>query len=136
MNRLTTIIKSNYIRSGLKNIKLEQLRYFQSATTGEKFNYPKETSPFLTIPTQKCTLPYFVRRTKYLSLPVYSEFKNGNTRKLTIVRRIQGDLTQLKTDLLTQFPEWTISISQINSQIVIKGQKCHEVRDWLSNKGF
>ncbi|KAJ9061865.1 54S ribosomal protein img2, mitochondrial [Entomophthora muscae] len=88
------------------NPKVVPSRTFISATTGESFNYQRESSPFIKTPSEVCTLPYFVRRTKFLSLPVYTEYRNAGTRLLTVIRRIQGDPQQLVADLQTSFPEW------------------------------
>ncbi|KAJ9059559.1 54S ribosomal protein img2, mitochondrial [Entomophthora muscae] len=105
------------------NPKVVPSRSFISATTGESFNYQRESSPFIKTPSEVCTLPYFVRRTKFLSLPVYTE-------------RIQGDPQQLVADLQTSFPEWKIGFNKINQHVIVKGLKHHEVRDWLTEKGF
>jgi len=40
--------------------------------------------------------PYFVERSRYGELPVYYAIKNGRTRQLTTIRRIEGNL-QVKT---------------------------------------
>lgn len=36
--------------------------------------------------------PYFVSRTANNNLPVYTDIRNGRTRHLTIIRRIEGDV--------------------------------------------
>ncbi|ORZ25505.1 ribosomal protein L49/IMG2 [Absidia repens] len=82
---------------------------------------------------------YIVSRTSNQSLPVYSEIKNGGTQQLTIIRRIQGDVEALKTELTTLFPDAPknhIKINPTNNHIVIKGLYVNELKQWLANKGF
>ncbi|KAK3839004.1 MAG: mitochondrial large subunit ribosomal protein-domain-containing protein [Linnemannia gamsii] len=88
--------------------------------------------------TTKSTLPrtYFVERTKAGQLPVYSEFKNAGTRPLTIIRKIQGNATALKTDLLTTYPGAEIRVNERSNQVILKGLVMDDVRQWLTVKGF
>ncbi|KAI7862219.1 mitochondrial large subunit ribosomal protein-domain-containing protein [Spinellus fusiger] len=47
--------------------------------------------------------PYFISRTSNKELPVYTEIRNGGTRQLTIIRRIEGDAEALKNEILTLY---------------------------------
>ncbi|KAJ2787829.1 mitochondrial 54S ribosomal protein img2 [Coemansia interrupta] len=81
--------------------------------------------------------PYFVRRTRFQSLPVYRDTKNGKTRKLTVIRRVEGDLEALRTDLIQALGEDSqIAIKKISQQLVIKGDCTRGIREWLTKKGF
>ncbi|KAF9125703.1 hypothetical protein BGW39_007206 [Mortierella sp. 14UC] len=84
------------------------------------------------------TLPrtYFVERTKAGQLPVYSEFKNAGSRPLTVIRKIQGNATALKTDLLTTYPGAEIRVNERSNQVILKGLVMDDVRQWLTVKGF
>lgn len=82
------------------------------------------------------TPAYFVARTTNKGLPVYSEYKNGGTRLLTIVRRIEGDSNALIKDLNTDFPEAVVSLNQKTQHVVIKGHHVNEIKEWLISKGF
>ncbi|KAF9965129.1 hypothetical protein BGZ70_005357 [Mortierella alpina] len=86
----------------------------------------------------KSSLPrtYFVERTKAGQLPVYSEFKNAGTRPLTIIRKIQGNATALKTDLLTTYPGAEVRVNERSNQVILKGLVMDDVRQWLTAKGF
>ncbi|KAG0071261.1 mitochondrial large subunit ribosomal protein-domain-containing protein [Linnemannia elongata] len=88
--------------------------------------------------TKTTTLPrtYFVERTKAGQLPVYSEFKNAGTRPLTIIRKIQGNATALKTDLLVTYPNTEIRVNERSNQVILKGLVMDDVRQWLTVKGF
>lgn len=82
---------------------------------------------------------YVVARTSNHSLPVYSEIKNGGTQQLTIIRRIQGDVEALKSDMAALFPDSPknhIKINPTNNHIIIKGLYVNELKQWLANKGF
>jgi large subunit ribosomal protein L49 len=82
------------------------------------------------------TPAYAVSRTINKGLPVYSDFKNGGTRLLTVVRRVQGDANALMKDLNTDFPEAVISINAKTQHVVIKGHHVNEIKEWLISKGF
>ncbi|KAJ2756081.1 mitochondrial 54S ribosomal protein img2 [Coemansia aciculifera] len=85
---------------------------------------------------QLVTYPYFVHRTRFQSLPVYTDIKNGKTRKLTIVRRVEGDLEALRADMSKALSDSSIQIKKASQQLVIKGERSDEVRAWLTRSGF
>lgn len=67
-------------------------------------------------------LPYHVRRTPSNQLPVYQITKGtGGTSKLTRLRKIDGDLAQLRSDLqqALQLKDEQIVINQLTRQITI-----------------
>ncbi|PVV00594.1 hypothetical protein BB560_005020 [Smittium megazygosporum] len=104
------------------------------------------TGPFLRFPTAVATrslsvsslapLRYHVNRTQFKSLPVYTEFRNNGTRKLTLVRRIEGDIEQLKSELEPIVGKENISMKKINNSLVIKGIFLREIRAYLQKRGF
>ncbi|KAJ2612372.1 mitochondrial large ribosomal subunit [Coemansia sp. RSA 1365] len=106
------------------------LRAFQSTLT--KTPAESETSQ----PAQSITYPYYIRRTRFQSLPVYTEIRNGRTRKLTILRRIDGDLGALRADISKALDEESVVVKAISRQLVIKGDRSTELRKWLTEKGF
>ncbi|KAF8935224.1 hypothetical protein CPC16_009858 [Podila verticillata] len=79
---------------------------------------------------------YFVERTKSGQLPVYSEYKNAGTRTLTVIRKIQGNATALKTDILTTYPGAEVRVNERSNQVILKGLVMDDVRQWLTAKGF
>ncbi|KAJ2063739.1 mitochondrial 54S ribosomal protein img2 [Coemansia sp. S146] len=85
---------------------------------------------------QLVTYPYFVHRTRFQSLPVYTDIKNGKTRRLTIVRRVEGDLEALRADMSKALSDSSIQIKKASQQLVIKGERSDEVRAWLTRSGF
>ncbi|KAJ2451127.1 mitochondrial 54S ribosomal protein img2 [Coemansia sp. RSA 2336] len=82
------------------------------------------------------TYPYFINRTRFQSLPVYVDVKNGRTRKLTIVRRIEGDINAFHREITNALNLETLAIKNASSQLVFKGDCAEEVRRWLTEKGF
>ena len=82
--------------------------------------------------------PYFVERTSFgKGLPVYSEYKHQRARKLTIIRRIYGDLDAFRKDLQVEFPSVKIVKCPVEQQkIVLKGNLVQEVKLFLTDLGF
>ncbi|KAJ1733311.1 mitochondrial large ribosomal subunit [Coemansia biformis] len=80
--------------------------------------------------------PYYVSRTRFQSLPVYTDIRNGRTRMLTLVRRITGDLGALRADLAKELGDESIAIKSAAQQLVIKGDRTKEIREWLTKRGF
>ncbi|KAJ2747690.1 mitochondrial 54S ribosomal protein img2 [Coemansia sp. BCRC 34301] len=85
---------------------------------------------------QLVTYSYFVHRTRFQSLPVYTDIKNGKTRKQTTVRRIEGDLEALRADMSKALSDSSIQIKRASQQLVIKGDRSEEIRAWLTRSGF
>lgn len=86
-------------------------------------------------------LPYFVHRTKNYMLPLYLSVKNGQTRILTKIRKVDGDIWKLEADLKKYLEEnWQAQIKtqvhEVSSHIVIKGDCCEHVCKFLLSKGF
>ncbi|KAI8324160.1 hypothetical protein GQ54DRAFT_296315 [Martensiomyces pterosporus] len=90
----------------------------------------------LAVVSEPAVYPYFIHRTRFQSLPVYTDIRNGGTRKLTLVRRIEGDLEALRSDLSKALDDGSIQIKGVSRQLVIKGDRLSEVRAWLTKKGF
>ncbi|KAI7854676.1 mitochondrial large subunit ribosomal protein-domain-containing protein [Circinella umbellata] len=89
--------------------------------------------------TQQQQLPYFISRTSNNGLPVYTDFKNGGTQHLTIIRRIEGDAEALKNEVLALFPEAPKNfarVNPVNNQVILKGVHMNEIKQWLVEKGF
>lgn len=82
---------------------------------------------------------YFISRTANNNLPVYTDFKNGRTQLLTIIRRVQGDAYALKNDILSLFPDAPkdyVKVNPVNNHVVIKGLHMDDIKQWLAQKGF
>jgi large subunit ribosomal protein L49 len=83
---------------------------------------------------------YHISRTSTSeSLPVYLDIKNGGTRSLTIIRRVEGDAEALRQEIAALFPESAknfVTVNPTNKHIVIKGSYVNDIKQWLAQKGF
>eukprot|EP00158_Paraphelidium_tribonemae_P006061 Partr_v1_DN27649_c1_g1_i2_m64959 len=79
---------------------------------------------------------YAILRTRHGSLPVYTEYRNGRSRILTVVRRVEGDIESLKNDISLFVPLEIIEIKQPQNHIVIKGNVQRPLRYWMNACGF
>lgn len=117
-------------------------RTFTQVPLGGRVGLPEPamtTSELTTLVSQKLTaLPFFVERTKDgRGLPVYSDTKSGGTRKLTIIRRIYGDIDELGKMIEKEFPDTRkIDIKPEQQKIVLKGHLVDEIKLFLTNIGF
>ncbi|KAI9594457.1 mitochondrial large subunit ribosomal protein-domain-containing protein [Syncephalis fuscata] len=101
-----------------------------AAATTEAVKAPTTTSK------SKAPLEYYVRRTNSKLLPVYTDIRNGNTRHLTIIRRIDGSAQTLAKDITTAFPDMQVSVKSLNNQVIIKGRRTRDICQFLEEKGF
>ena len=79
-------------------------------------------------------LPFHIERTWNRNLPVYSEFKNNGMRKLTIVRRITGDVDSFKDELAKVCSNSEVLERQ--GAVMVKGMHAKKVKKWLLRLGF
>ena len=80
------------------------------------------------------TLPFQISRTHTGNLPIYSDFRNDRTRKLTIVRKITGDINEFKEELSK-----VVSNSPITEKVgrlEVKGLHRPVIEVWLRRLGF
>ncbi|GES79835.1 mitochondrial large ribosomal subunit L49, putative [Rhizophagus clarus] len=72
--------------------------------------------------TKYVRYPYFVARTRMKELPVYVDVKNGRTRILTEISRIEGDSEALCDDIRNELFYWSqeknlIRVNHTNNHI-------------------
>jgi len=118
-------------------------RYMSTtATTSNSNPLPDPENPPLDITAPRIvhkTYPFFVRRTSNNTLPVFTDIRNGLTRKLTIIRKVEGDVDALVSHLKKDFPQvpGDVFVSKpYLQQVVIKGFVRDEIMIWLAQKGF
>ncbi|KAM3083301.1 54S ribosomal protein img2, mitochondrial [Clarireedia jacksonii] len=82
--------------------------------------------------------PYRVSRTPSNKLPVYLLNKAGGNLKQTRVRKIEGDVKVLRTQLQQALGlgEKEVTINQLTQQIIIRGHKKPEVVKFLVERHF
>ena len=80
-------------------------------------------------------IPFAVTRTLLgQSLPVYTEYKGGRTKVITVVRRVRGDIDAMTEELskVCDGAEITLGLGKI----FIKGNYHGRVKMWLTGLGF
>src|SRR6266511_1983194 len=68
--------------------KMKTLQKYPSLNNGTKDIISKEANVIY----KDVQYSYFIERTQNKVLPIYSDIRNGRTRILTILRRIEGDV--------------------------------------------
>ena len=84
-------------------------------------------------------LGYAVKRTDRGFLPVYTEFRNGRGQITTLIRRIDGDVHQLRRDLCqcgVVGKQEDVEVRETTGHVRIKGRVERVVRYWLTAVGF
>ncbi|XP_068159753.1 large ribosomal subunit protein mL49 [Drosophila tropicalis] len=85
---------------------------------------------------------YFVARTKNHMVPVYLQTTFRGQRRLTVVRRIQGDIWALERDLRSVVEQarngklCATRVNELSGQIYIHGDYVDVLREHLKAKGF
>jgi large subunit ribosomal protein L49 len=77
-----------------------------------------------TKPARKAPPPpkYHVQRTKSANLPIYTDYKRGGNLHLTYVRKITGDVIELRDDLrhFLRKEDADVKVNDLTKTIVIK----------------
>ncbi|KAL4660005.1 39S ribosomal protein L49, mitochondrial [Arapaima gigas] len=84
--------------------------------------------------------PYMIRRSRMHNIPVYTDITN-NSRKTTLLRKIEGDIWALEKDVREYLEQLTgkvlpTQVNEVTRSIRIKGHFDKELKDWLLKKGF
>ncbi|KAI8866270.1 hypothetical protein GQ42DRAFT_109072, partial [Ramicandelaber brevisporus] len=80
---------------------------------------------------------YVVRRTKQGLLPVYTNLRNGGSRVLTTIKRIEGDVDLFVQELVATKPHLATLIVKYKFNIItIKGNHRENIKQWLAEKDF
>ncbi|KAL2150457.1 hypothetical protein VTH82DRAFT_7020 [Thermothelomyces myriococcoides] len=116
-----------------------------ATTTGEATNLntpppstPSATQPSTSVSQSQVAKPYFVRRTPSNQLAVYQLAKRGGNKKLTTIKKVEGDRVQLRSALAQELglPEKEVIINHLTGHIVVPGHRRAEVTGWLVKQGF
>lgn len=102
----------------------------------------REIDPATVTPTQWAPpmggyehLPFRIfRTTKGKMLPVYTDYKNGRTRCLTLVRRFRGDPHALADEMSKVCDDRPVTIRPGRVEVV--GNYRGRVAEWLQRLGF
>ena len=75
-----------------------------------------------------------VERTRSQQLPVYTDFRNGHTRVLTLVRRVSGDTDALRDELSRVLGGAEVAARP--GRLEVQGNRVAQLKMWLMGLGF
>ncbi|PBP19711.1 hypothetical protein BUE80_DR009433 [Diplocarpon rosae] len=80
--------------------------------------------------------PYRISLTPSKNYPVYMLQKRGGNKRLTKVRRIEGDITALKKDLQEALGlrDKDVTINQLTNQIMVKGYQKSQIEQFFMER--
>jgi len=87
-------------------------------------------------------LPYFVIRSKNHMQPVYLQLSFRLSRKITVIKRIQGNIWEMEKELKahlmkkTKRPLLASRVHELAGKIIIRGDYVALVKQWMDTKGF
>jgi hypothetical protein len=102
--------------------------------------YPATPPPPLRTLTHSLTLPHararlqVTRTSKGNQIPVYTDYRSGRTRELTIVRRIEGDTAVLARELYRVTGGAKVEVRP--GRVEVAGVRAKEIKSWLAGLGF
>lgn len=67
-------------------------------------------------------------------LPVYTDYRNGRTRTLTLIRKITGDTAVMSEEIRRVTGGAEVSVHP--GRIEIEGNRSQELKLWLAGLGF
>ncbi|KAL5463458.1 hypothetical protein EMCRGX_G032353 [Ephydatia muelleri] len=89
-------------------------------------------------PGSKEALPFRIIRSKFSNLPVYLDYRNGGTRILTKIRRIDGDVMAMERMLRKIIGDKKLMtrVDELTGSITLHGNYRDSVNEWLRSLGF
>lgn len=104
---------------------------------------PKENYPSGWIPPKEeaKNLPYFIARTKNHEVPIYLNITYRGMRKITKVKKIEGDIWLLNEEIKDYLKEKNnryveTRVHEVGRFIETKGDYVHDLVEWAHSKGF
>lgn len=84
----------------------------------------------------KDTLPFQVERTDNGRwLPVYTDVRKGRTQLITMVRKVSGDLEEMREEMSKVCANQEVRI-RTGPRLEVKGRYTTQLRGWLAGLGF
>lgn len=85
--------------------------------------------------------PYHIHRTRNFMIPVYLEISYRGMRRLTVIRKINGNIWELESQLKKYLGDKTgkaigVRVNELIGEIKFRGDYVSLVKDWLDKKGF
>ncbi|KAL2258972.1 hypothetical protein VTK26DRAFT_7512 [Humicola hyalothermophila] len=99
----------------------------------------RTATPPPTPPTESAGRPpYLVTRTASNNFRVYHLAKRGGNKKLTVIKKVEGDRQALRSMLSQHLKvaEHAIKVNSLTGHVTVPGHRKQEVTDWLAAMGF
>ncbi|KAK0113778.1 hypothetical protein ONS95_014027 [Cadophora gregata] len=122
------------------------LRYTSTSSTTTSTPTSSSSSPLASAQTPQSSSPstytktaplkpYRLVRTPSNKLPIYLLWKAGGNKKLTRVRKIEGDVNMLKTDLQVALgmKEGDVTVNQLARQVIVKGHMKPQIEKFFTD---
>ncbi|CAL3971792.1 unnamed protein product [Diplocarpon coronariae] len=99
-----------------------------------------ESTSAASVQAEQATLaasrPYRITLTRSKGLPIYLLAKRGGNKKLTRIRRIEGDVKELKKDLQEALgmDGKDVTINQLTKQIIVKGHMKPQIQQFFTDR--
>ncbi|XP_026752674.2 probable 39S ribosomal protein L49, mitochondrial [Galleria mellonella] len=104
---------------------------------------PKDNYPSGYIPPQEeaRNLPYFIPRNKNHYLPIYLDITFRGMRKISIIKKIDGDIWLLNDEIKSYLKKKhnryvETRVHEMGRFIEVKGDYVNALKDWAYSKGF
>lgn len=99
---------------------------------------PIQTSTPTAAPTQSTRKPYLVGRAWTQRLPVYHLAKRGGNKKLTQIKKVQGDGQAFRRDLakFLGLEEKEVRVKVPTGHLEVDGHRKEEIVKFLNESGF
>ncbi|KXX73441.1 hypothetical protein MMYC01_210201 [Madurella mycetomatis] len=120
------------------SILLLSRRYLSTPATPT----PRETTTSQPLPPQPSQQsqprPFRVSRTPGNNFAVYQLAKRGGNKKLTTIKKIEGDRKAFKERLAEALGVdlKKIAINSLTGHVVVEGHRRTEISEWLAKQGF
>ncbi|KAK4210871.1 mitochondrial large subunit ribosomal protein-domain-containing protein [Rhypophila decipiens] len=132
--------KSTINKHRLPKKKFLALREQLAAERGEAQTPAAESQPepAQAEPLPRGPPPFVISRTASLNLPIYLESKRGGNKKLTLIRKLEGDRTVLAQWLAEDLglDRKKVRVKAPTNHVEVEGQYVDEVRQWFEARGF
>jgi len=79
-------------------------------------------------------LPFFIARSNHDGLPVYRHYRYGKTQTVTVLRKYDGNVEELKKQWSELLEDR--AVTEKVGRLEVKGDHAHATRKWLRILGF
>lgn len=148
---------SNYAHSPFVT-KVKKEKYdFDIVKNPPEWTYVERLLPFNTIPAVKPkdnypsgwippkeeakNLPFFIPRSRRHEIPIYLNVTYRGIRKITKIKRIEGDIWLLNDEIKSYLKEKNkryveTRVQEVGRFIEVKGDFVNDLLEWAHSKGF